>query len=75
MIGISPKINIEKIVSLSPKMIKVVPRQQSTIAYRIPKDYSLSKTERNGYEEQPVPLAGSASTSTRVHQHKNPVLL
>lgn len=41
----------------------------------------MSKTEKNGYEEQAVALAGSASNikkmkqKSRVHQHKNPVLL
>lgn len=41
----------------------------------------MSKTERNGYEEQVVALAGSASNIKKmkqksgVHQHKNPVLL
>lgn len=39
----------------------------------------MSKTERNGYEEQAVALAGSASNIKKMKQksdqHKNPVLL
>lgn len=39
----------------------------------------MSKTERNGYKEQAVALAGSASNIKKMkqksEQHKNPVLL